>query len=128
MRAAALMRDTGTGGSIVNISSIGGTQAHWAGMPYDLTKGALNMMTMAMALELAEFHIRVNAVAPGAIRTAEMPEEYRARIPMLRAGNPLEIGAAIAFLVSEDASYITGTILPVDGGVLAQLYPRQAPI
>lgn len=135
MRAAVLMRDAGTGGNIVNISSIGGLQAHWVGLPYDVTKGAMNMMTMAMALELAEHGIRVNALAPGAIRTYEVPPEYRAdweefqaRIPIGRVGHPMEIGAVIAFLASNDASYITGTILPVDGGVMAQIYPKQSPI
>ena len=135
MRAARLMRDAGRGGSIINISSIGGLQAHWRGLPYDVTKGAMNSMTMAMALELAEFHIRVNALAPGAIQTREVPEERRsgweelqARIPLGRAGQPMEIGAVTAFLASDDASYISGVILPVDGGVMAQIYPKQAPI
>ncbi|NSW52839.1 MAG: SDR family oxidoreductase [Anaerolineae bacterium] len=135
MRAARWMRDTGRGGSIINISSIGGLQAHWTGLPYDVTKGALNMMTMAMALELAQYSIRVNAIAPGAIRTYEVPQEYRtdweqfqARIPLGRAGHPMEIGAAAAYLSSNDAAYITGTILPVDGGVMAQIYPKQSPI
>lgn len=127
--------DFGKPGIIINISSIGGLQSHWPGLPYDATKAALNMMTMNMALDLAKYRIRVNAIAPGAIRTYEIPEEREGnwrtmqdRIPLLRAGEPSEIAAVAAFLASDEASYITGTVLPVDGGVMSQLFPKDAPI
>jgi NAD(P)-dependent dehydrogenase (short-subunit alcohol dehydrogenase family) len=133
-RAAAAMRDNG-GGSIVHISSVGGLRAHWRALPYDMTKGAIDAMTRAMALELAEYGIRVNAVAPGATRTerTRMPEEgtqpsYARRVPLARLGLPEEIGAAVAFLASPDAAYITGQVLYVDGGLTIQLSPREAPI
>ena len=125
--AARSMRETG--GSIINISSVGGLRAHWKGLPYDVTKGALDAMTRAMALELAHYGIRVNAIAPGAIRSEDRSSdesvlrEVAARIPLGRHGFPLEIGAAVAFLASNDASYITGQVVYVDGGITAQLYP-----
>jgi NAD(P)-dependent dehydrogenase (short-subunit alcohol dehydrogenase family) len=129
-RAADLMRNAG-GGSIVNISSVGGFQAHWRGLPYDATKGAIDAMTRVMAIELAEYGIRVNAVAPGATRTDRTPPPssehakwVSLRVPLGRHGMPLEIGAAVAFLASPDASYITGQVLYVDGGVTAQLDPK----
>ena len=133
-RAATLMRETGRGGSIINISSVGGVRAHWRGLPYDVTKGALDAMTRAMALELAEFQVRVNAVAPGATlteRTRNVGEnnaqDVTRRLPVTRLGTPLEIGAAVAFLASEDAAYITGQIIYVDGGLTAQLGTREQP-
>ncbi len=132
-RAAEIMRAHGSG-NIVNISSVGGMQAHWRGLPYDVTKGALNSMTQAMALELARFNIRVNAIAPGFIRVERAGTDERAiqavadRIPMARAGLPVEIGASVAYLASDDASYVTGHILYVDGGLTAQLSPINAQV
>ncbi len=129
-RAAEIMRDSHQGGNIIHISSVGGLRAHWRGLPYDITKGALDAMTRAMALELAEYNIRVNAIAPGAIMTERRPAAndprmlaVEQRIPLKRFGTGLEIGAVAAFLASGDASYITGQILYVDGGITAQLYP-----
>lgn len=133
-RAAEAMRDLGEG-HIIHISSVGGFRAHWRGLPYDVTKGAIDAMTRAMALELADFGIRVNAIAPGAIYTRGLtiPDEpglqaSADRIPLRRYGLPLEIGAAIAFLSSDDASYITGQVLYVDGGLTTQLSPRVCPV
>lgn len=133
--AARQMRDAGHGGNIVHISSVGGLRAHWRGLPYDVTKGALDAMTRAMALELAAFGIRVNGVAPGATLTERWPDtshprmqEVAARIPLKRFGTGLEIGAAVAFLASDDAAYITGQVLYVDGGITAQLSPPGQPI
>ena len=128
-RAAEIMRDAGHGGSVIHISSVGGLRAHWRGLPYDVTKGALDAMTRAMALELAQYGIRVNGVAPGATftgkRSLENPrmQAVAARIPLKRFGFPLEIGSAVAFLASDDAAYITGQMLYVDGGITAQLSP-----
>lgn len=127
-RAAAIMRDRG-GGSIVSISSVGALRAHHRGFPYDVTKGAVNAMTMAMAVDLAEYGIRVNAVGPGAMHTYRVDpesESYRARdrrIPLGRHGEVADIAAAVAFLASPEASYITGQIIYVDGGISAQLSP-----
>ena len=127
---AKIMRDAGHGGNIIHISSVGGLRAHWRGLPYDVTKGALDAMTRAMALELAEHGIRVNGIAPGATLTERRPplDDPRMmavanRIPLKRFGEGLEIGSAVAFLASSDAAYITGQVLYVDGGITAQLYP-----
>lgn len=133
--AAQMMQQSGAG-NIINISSVGGVQAHWTGLPYDVTKGAIDTMTRAMALELAADNIRVNAIAPGAIvRNPPSTPEARAkfaavakRIPLQRYGTPLEIGAMVAFLASEEASYITGQIIYVDGGITSQLSPPGQPI
>jgi NAD(P)-dependent dehydrogenase (short-subunit alcohol dehydrogenase family) len=120
------MKDSG-GGSIINISSVGGVQAHQTGNPYDLTKGAIDSMTRAMAVELGHYGIRVNAIGPGVTRT------YRSRsmgdgvgderIPLRRFGTTADIAAMVAFLASDDASYVTGQIIYVDGGITAQLSP-----
>lgn len=133
-RAAEQMKAAGGGGSIIQISSVGGLRAHWRGLPYDLTKGAIDAMTRALAIDLAEYAIRVNAVAPGftpnpdknEFRFKELIPKYVPRIPLLRAGTPLDIGAAVAFLASDDASYVTGQVLYVDGGITAQLSPKDA--
>ena len=93
----------------------------------------LDAMTRAMALELAAYGVRVNAVAPGATCTERhLPPDHPGmeavaqRIPLKRFGMPLEIGAAVAFLASPDAAYITGQILYVDGGITSQLSPPGA--
>jgi NAD(P)-dependent dehydrogenase (short-subunit alcohol dehydrogenase family) len=122
-------------GNIVNISSVGGIRAHWAGLPYDVSKGAIDAMTRAMSLDLAQIGIRMNAIAPGAIQAERKPapdnprmQALVERIPMARFGTPLEIGAMVAFLASDDASYITGQIFYIDGGITAQLSPPGQPI
>lgn len=128
-QAAALMRSQNSG-NIINISSVGGQRAHLPGLPYDVMKGGMDAMTRAMALDLASEGIRVNAIAPGAIRHWKTPPDDHprvqaqvSRIPVGRLGMPLEIGAAVAFLASDDARYITGHILNVDGGITAQISP-----
>jgi NAD(P)-dependent dehydrogenase (short-subunit alcohol dehydrogenase family) len=127
--AARIMRDAG-GGNIIHISSVGGIRAHWLPFPYDVTKGAIDAMTRAMAIDLAEYNIRVNAVAPGATRTRRTPanaepivKEMAGRIPLGRFGQVSEISAVVAFLASPEASYMTGQIIYVDGGITAQLSP-----
>jgi NAD(P)-dependent dehydrogenase (short-subunit alcohol dehydrogenase family) len=114
---------------------VGGLRAHWRGLPYDLTKGAIDAMTRAMALELAEYGIRVNAIAPGATYTErtfalddQQLQTYSQRVPLSRFGTPLEIGAAVAFLASPDAAYITGQVIYVDGGLTVQLGLKNQPI
>ncbi|HKI73992.1 MAG TPA: SDR family oxidoreductase, partial [Pseudomonadales bacterium] len=118
------------GGSIVNISSVGGLRAHRRSVAYDATKGAIDAMTRALALELAESGIRVNAVAPGAIvnrpiseQMAPIREQQASGIPLRRVGSVTDIGAAVGFLASDAAAYITGQTLYVDGGLTAQLTP-----
>ena len=130
LRAVPLMKATGSG-SIINISSVGGQRAHWDGLPYDMTKGSNDATTRAMAINLAQYGIRVNAIAPGAIRGQRTPPDTTdfvqgmiQRIPLGRLGNALDIGAAVAFLASEDATYISGHILNVDGGIMAQISPK----
>ena len=117
--AAKIMK---SGSKIVNISSI----ASIVGFPnlthYCASKGGINGFTRALALELAPKKINVNVVAPGAIETpgASMNEETKkATLPLIpagRIGTPIDIGRAVAFLASDYADYITGQVLPVDGG------------
>ncbi len=117
-------------GALVFITTIGAQRAHHGMAAYDSSKGALDVFTRSLALELAPQGIRVNAVAPGATaRDAHEPELDLGRlhqpyVPLGRRGVPAEIAAAVAFLASDQASYITGQILTVDGGATTQLSPR----
>jgi NAD(P)-dependent dehydrogenase (short-subunit alcohol dehydrogenase family) len=131
-RAANIMVDRGTQGSIINISSFAAQRAHRYMAAYDATKGGMNAMTRTMAIDLAPFKIRVNVVEPGAIHTEEFEaagEEAKQRrgqtVPLGRVGYPEDVAGAVAFLASDDASYITGQIVTVDGGMLAQLRSPQ---
>ena len=129
--AIEAMLNTG-GGAIVCLSSISGVEGQKRQSTYGPAKFVASGITKHLAIEWADRGIRVNAVAPGTIRTERvmrLPEEpggveYLEAIeqahPMGRIGNPSEVAAAILFLASDDASFITGTILPVDGGYLAQ--------
>ena len=120
------------GGAIVCLSSISGLAGQQRQSTYGPAKFVASGITKHLAIEWAGRGIRVNAVAPGTIRTERvlrLPEEpggveYLAAIeqmhPMGRTGDPAEVAAAILFLASDDASFITGAILPVDGGYLAQ--------
>lgn len=129
-RAAEIMVGAG-GGSIVSISSVGGLRAHHRGLPYDVTKGAIDAMTRAMAIDLGEYGIRVNAIGPGVTHTYRTDPDvaspsYRATaqgIPLRRFGTVADIGATVAFLASDEASYITGQVIYVDGGITTQLSP-----
>lgn len=115
------------GGSIVCLSSISGIAGQSRQAVYGPAKFVASGLTKHLAIELAPRKIRVNAVAPGTIRTeavAAIPDDYvepmRAAHPMGRLGEPSEVAEAICFLASDAASFITGVILPVDGGYLAQ--------
>ena len=115
------------GGSIICLSSISGLAGQSNQAVYGPAKFLASGLTKHLAVEMASRNIRVNAVAPGTIRTeavASLPEDYvepmRAAHPMGRLGEPSEVAEAICFLASDAASFITGAILPVDGGYLAQ--------
>ncbi len=113
-------------GSIVAISSVVGQMGNVGQANYAASKAGLVGMVLALAVESAARGVRVNAVAPGFITTdmtADLAEEHRAallsRTPLGRFGAPEDVAAAVQFLCSEAASYVTGVVLPVDGGLLA---------
>lgn len=115
------------GGSIVCLSSISGLAGQASQAAYGPAKFVASGLTMHLAVELAPRNIRVNAVAPGTIRTEalkQIPNEYiepmREAHPLGRLGEPSEVAEAVCFLASDAASFITGAILPVDGGYLAR--------
>lgn len=111
-------------GSIVNISSIVGEMGNAGQTNYSASKGGLNAMTKSFAKEAAVRGLRYNAVTPGFIQTdmtdelsSEVKENYEKNIPLSRFGQPKEIADAVAFLLSDHSSYITGEILKVNGGL-----------
>lgn len=125
IRAAAPVMKTQGGGSIINLSSMVGIYGQPAGCGYPASKFAVNGLTKSLARELGKDHIRVNAVAPGVTRTdmvsalpPEIIEKMTASIPLGRIGEPEEVANAVLFLASDLASYVTGTILSVDGAAL----------
>jgi 3-oxoacyl-[acyl-carrier protein] reductase len=125
-RAVPLMKHRGRG-RVVNISSISGVRASAGRIAYGTSKAAIIGLTRQLAIELAADNITVNSVAPGpvdtatarAVHTEATRQSYLRQIPMKRYGRPEEIAAAVSFLCSADASYITGHTIPVDGGFLA---------
>jgi NAD(P)-dependent dehydrogenase (short-subunit alcohol dehydrogenase family) len=123
LRAAHVMARKRSG-SIIHMSSGGATRAHRGNVAYDASKGGIEAMTRAMALDLAPYGVRVNAIVPGLIRTYDIDEalaEERGQVvPMGRLGVAEELAGPTVFLATEDARYITGTCLVVDGGVLVQ--------
>lgn len=138
--AGRIMVRNKTRGNIINISSVRGENTWPNDIVYGATKAGVNRAARAFALNLAPYGIRVNTIAPGntAVRTEE---EWRAEgadedyiknwissgnnIPLGRRGNPNDIAEAILFLVSEKASYITGTLLTIDGGLTIASMPEQ---
>lgn len=113
------------GGNIINISSIWGEKGAAMEVLYSITKGGINQFTRSLAKEMGLSKIRVNAIAPGVIDTRmnsifskEEKDELESEIPIGRFGLPEEVGRVAAFLCTEDASYITGQIINVDGGYI----------
>lgn len=125
----AHMRRHARGGAIINVSSIAGLVGMRRCVGYSASKGGVRLMSKALAMETAADGIRVNTVHPGVIETqmqqvatadGEQSARIHATIPMQRMGRPEEVAAAIAFPASDDAAYVTGTELVVDGGFTAQ--------
>jgi NAD(P)-dependent dehydrogenase (short-subunit alcohol dehydrogenase family) len=132
-RAALRQMQSQGGGAIVNFSSIWGLWAGANSAAYSASKGGVSVLTRALALDHAADGIRVNAVLPGDVdtpllraggRSRPLTDEDIARmgesIPLKRVAQPQEIAKVVAFLASDDASYVTGVLLPVDGGYTAQ--------
>jgi NAD(P)-dependent dehydrogenase (short-subunit alcohol dehydrogenase family) len=122
--AANIMAEQG-GGNIVNLSSQVGLNPGKGGGAYSISKAGIIMMTRQLALELADKHIRVNAIAPGIVRTefnrniwkdADNAQKLGGMVPLGRLAEPEDITQAVVFLASDESSYITGTVMPVDGG------------
>lgn len=129
LQAARLMTK-GTGGVIINIGSNVSTRAIHNRSAYVASKGGLDALTLAMAVDLAPFHVRVNSVAPGYVRTdrwKSLSKEHirrrRANIPLAREVTPDDIARAVLFLSSSEAANITGVRMVVDGGCAAQHLP-----
>lgn len=123
--AAEIMKAAGKGGSIIHAASVVAHYGNFGQTNYSATKAGVIAMAKTMAKELGKDKIRVNAVAPGFIATPmvkKMPEKVLAmmeeKASLRRLGEPADIAAAYAFLASDDASYITGTCLNVDGGTI----------
>jgi len=119
--AARQMRQQGTGGKIVNISSVHALDPKRNYAHYSTAKGGLETLTKAMALELAADNIQVNSIVAGAIATEMTPADRQSQllsaVPANRIGDPEEIARLVAFLCSQQCNYLTGAAIVVDGGL-----------
>jgi len=137
LRAEARALKAAGGGSIVNVSSIAGGVTHRWMTSYCASKAGLNMLTRCAADDLGEHGIRVNAVMPGLVHTdlaaplttnEEARKEYLRLMPVSRLGEPDDVGALIAYLLSDEAGWITGQCVGVDGGHLLRKGPDLVPL
>ena len=137
LRAEARAMRRAGGGSIVNISSIAGALTHRWMDAYCASKAGVNMLTRCCADDLGEHGIRVNAVLPGLVETdlaapltgdETSRREYLGLMPLSRIGEPRDVGRAVAFLLSDDAAWITGQCLGVDGGHTLRKGPDLTPL
>ena len=119
---AARMMAKADGGCIINMSSGGATRAHRAFTAYDATKGGIEALTRAMALDLGPYGIRVNALMPGSIDTSGLDLDQRKlrgeNVPLGRIGEPEDIADAVSLLASSDARWITGQLVLATGGIV----------
>ncbi len=124
-RAAVVMAKKGSG-CIINVSSGGATRSHRGMVAYDASKGGVEALTRGMALDLGPYGIRVCGLVPGLIATApshltpEARQRRDATVPLGRGGVAADLAGPAVFLASDDAAYVTGSMLVVDGGVLVQ--------
>lgn len=130
-RMVEQVKQGGAPGAVVNMSSVNAIFAIANQVPYSVSKGGVNQLTRAMALSLAPYGIRVNAIGPGSIMTSmlatvnadqEAKRRLLSRTPLGRIGDPSEIASVAAFLASDEASYITGQTVYADGGRLPLNY------
>jgi NAD(P)-dependent dehydrogenase (short-subunit alcohol dehydrogenase family) len=129
-RAAARHLNVSGGGTIVNTASILGLSGGWyPNIAYQAAKGAVVNMTRSWAVEWAPYRIRVNAIAPSWVRTAmsdgltsqpELVAKFEALAPLARLGEASDMTGPVLFLASSASAFVTGHILPVDGGMMAQ--------
>jgi NAD(P)-dependent dehydrogenase (short-subunit alcohol dehydrogenase family) len=131
LRAAQVMARRHQG-VVINLSSGGATHSHRGMAAYDASKGGIEALTRAMALDLAPYGIRVNALVPGSIDTQGLAPQVKlergATVPLGRVGEPEELAGPAVFLASDDASYVTGHTFAVDGGLLSQQRSPQVDI
>ena len=131
LRAARIMAPLRRG-SIINVSSGAAQRAHRGNAAYDATKGGIDAFTRALALDLGPYGIRVNGLVPGSIDSKGMAPDLKAlrgeTIPLQRVGDTTDMAGPAVFLASDDAAYVSGHLLVVDGGLLAQQRSPQVDI
>ena len=124
-----VMIQRGQGGKIINISSSAGLRGRSLEVPYSASKGAVNMLTMSLAVEWARYGINVNAVCPGyfetplnreALTNHELRSVIERRIPLKRLGRPADLAPTIVYLAAPASDYVTGQVIAVDGGTTSK--------